>query len=91
MFINIVEMEEDGSAMESHHLGNMTDTDFVRYLSRTYTGERSHFLPEHSSNNEEFFSQSRFMRSCDLLHHNIRRSVNFDYKKTSPIAALRLR
>jgi uncharacterized protein (DUF3084 family) len=31
------------------------------------------------------------MKSCDLLHLNIRRTVDFEYKKTSPIAELRLR
>lgn len=31
------------------------------------------------------------MKSCDLLHHNVKRLVDFDYRKNSPIAELRIR
>lgn len=69
----------------------MTDDEFVRYLSRTYNGEQSVGRLKRSTSDEEYFSQSRFMRSCELLHLNIRRPVDFPYKKTSPIAELRVR
>lgn len=73
---------------DTEELENMPDDQFLHYLYETYGQSRKKSV-RGASTISNLKADSRLMRSCDMLHSNIRRTVDFDYRKTSPIPQLR--
>lgn len=74
---------------DTEELENMPDDEFLHYLYQTYGQSMKKSIRESSAISNFKPADSRMMRSCDMLHSNVRRTVDFDYRKTSPIPELR--